>query len=287
MSPFNLQNYTALLNFALDAGYRFIAFDQFSDSELAIVRQGGTTLCNEAGGRCLLRHDVDADLAAAVVMARAEAAMGIFSTYFLMWRSPCYNLMSRFGQKHAEEILGLGHQIGLHYDQGYDESSQLLPKATAEQIRQQADWLEILLKCRVAAVSFHQPSFAVLQAGVDCGERLNTYDRNRLRFFNYVSDSNRVFALWPATCRDAATEVDARALAHCWPQDVQLLIHPLWWVYDNPSTEEVWDRAILNNLLQTQNQLLETERAYGSKREFRIIVAEKEKSSRQMRCGDI
>lgn len=235
----------------------------------------------------MLRHDVDADLAAAVVMARAEAAMGIFSTYFLMWRSPCYNLMSRFGQKHAEEILGLGHQIGLHYDQGYDASRQLLPMTTAEQVRQQADWLEILLKCRVAAVSFHQPSSAILQAGVDCGERLNTYDRNLLRYFSYLSDSNRVFTLWPATCSDADTEVDNRALAYCWPQDVQLLIHPLWWVFDNPSTEEVWDSAILSNLSQTQNQLLETERAFGSKREFRIFFAEKEKDSRQMWSGEI
>lgn len=278
MSPFNLQNYTALLQHALRVGYRFIAFDQVLASESVLNRQSDKTWRE---GRCLIRHDVDADLAAAVVMARAEAAMGICATYFLMWRSPCYNLMSRSGQRYAEEILGLGHKIGLHYDQGFDELRHVSSLATGEQIRQQANWLETLLHCRVSAVSFHQPSQDLLQAGVDCGERLNTYDRERLRDFRYISDSNRRFPLWSAMDIEPAIEVDVCALACFLPQDIQLLIHPMWWVYNEPTTQAVWDKAILSNLQQTQQQLLRTERAYGPRREFRLYISETENNSKQ------
>ena len=38
-----------------------------------------------------------------------------------MWRSPIYNLMGRESQKFVEEIINLGHSLGLHYDQGFDE----------------------------------------------------------------------------------------------------------------------------------------------------------------------
>lgn len=286
MSLFNLHNYTELLRRALDVGYRYIAFNQLAVSKSAMDRHGDDVFGSEGEGRCLLRHDVDVDLAAAVVMARAEAAMQISSTYFLMWRSPCYNLMSRSGQKYAEEILELGHHVGLHYDQGFDALRQFLPKTTTEQIHQQAHWLEILLNCRVTAVSFHQPSSVILQAGVDCGERLNTYDRNFLRDFHYVSDSNRVFSLWTSTEINSSIDVHTFALAHRWPQNIQLLIHPLWWVYDDTSTDDVWNRALQSNFEQTQQQLLETEKAYGPKREFRMIVAEIVNDSKQTRSDD-
>lgn len=268
MSLFNLKNYTALLKHALHVGYRFITFDRLSVSDPATFYISNAAVDIERGGRCLLRHDVDADLAAAAVLARAESAMRISATYFLMWRSPCYNLMSRSGQQYAEEILGLGHQIGLHYDQGFDALHHVSSQSTGEQVRQQADWLETLLNCRVSAVSFHQPSPALLQAGVDCGERFNTYDRKRLRDFRYITDSNRVFSIWSDVETAAAIEADTHALARCWPQDIQLLIHPMWWVYSDLTTEDVWDRALMSNMEQTQRQLVATERAYGGERAF-------------------
>ena len=270
MSPFNLRNYEILLAKALSAGYRYIGFHQIKEPGIVDVGVIPTSDV-QSKGRILLRHDVDADLAAAVVMARVEAQLGIQSTYFLMWRSPCYNLMSRAGQNCAEEILGLGHHIGLHYDQGFDALRGLAPQLTAEQVSKQADWLESLLSCQVSAVSFHQPSESLLQAGMNCGARINTYDRTQLVEYRYVSDSNRVFPLWRPAEENSALQVDLYALAKSYPQNLQLLVHPMWWVYDAEITELVWERALLSNFEQMQEQLCETERAYGKKRTLSIL----------------
>jgi hypothetical protein len=245
---------------ALASGYTFVGFDEVlddQDSELESLESSlELSRSKKDKGRILLRHDVDVDLSAAAVMARTEAQLGIKSTYFLMWRSPCYNLMSRAGQEFAEQILELGHDIGLHYDQGFDSSRSKSEQFSANQINLQADWIEHLLDCQVSAVSFHQPSKVLLQADIQCGKRVNTYDRSTLSGFRYISDSNH--------------ELDA--LKRCFPEDLQLLVHPMWWVYDEDSTRKVWDMALTNNFNKAQKQFLETERAYGPKRE--IIIKE-------------
>lgn len=267
MSSFNLKSYEQLLAHAKGSGYRFISFADASIGSQNVSKDSG------GGGRILLRHDVDVDLAAASEMARLESSLGIQSTFFLMWRSACYNLMSRSNQFFAEAILAMGHSIGLHYDQGFDVLHKLGPEETAESVNQQANWLEKLLGCKVNAVSFHQPSAALLQEGIDCQTRINTYDKVKLRDFRYISDSNRVFQLWTNKefARDP-NEVESTeksystVLADCFPEDIQLLIHPMWWVYEDGDTEAVWERAILSNLNKMQNQLIETERAYGARR---------------------
>ena len=127
----------------------------------------------------------------------------------------------------------------------------------------EADILEKMFRRRINAVSFHQPSFDVLQGKVDTGERINTYSKEHLRGYFYISDSNRVFKLFP----DAAKFIESLN-----GQSIQLLIHPMWWVYENsPTTNAVWDQALLANFNLAQIQLHETERAFGEKREFKII----------------
>jgi hypothetical protein len=254
MSQFNLSTYKSMLQSARQAGYRFISFGELKKKDVA------------PNGQILLRHDVDGDLAAALEMAKVEADLGVFSTYFLMWRSPCYNLLSRSGQTHAESITRLGHQIGLHYDQGFDMLKGIPVDITELIIQREVLWLEQLLDIHIDAVSFHQPSPAILENGINCGERVNTYDRNLLSDFLYVSDSNRVFPIW---AHIADSEKPA-AIAKCYPKNMQILIHPMWWVYDELSTEAVWNRVLLSNLHQSQRQMLATEGAYGPERRFLI-----------------
>ncbi len=102
---FSKTGYQTLLETALDAGYRFIPFDN--------------TLHSKQGKCCLLRHDVDVDLGAALEIAKVESVLGIRSTFFLMLRSPLYNLMGRTNSRIVQEIIQLGHWIGLHYDGGF------------------------------------------------------------------------------------------------------------------------------------------------------------------------
>lgn len=263
-----------MLERALASGYTFVGFDEVlddQDSELESLESPlELSRSKKDKGRILLRHDVDVDLSAAAVMASTEAQLGIKSTYFLMWRSPCYNLMSRAGHEYAEQILELGHDIGLHYDQGFDSSRSKSEQFSANQINLQADWIEHLLDCQVSAVSFHQPSKVLLQADVQCGKRVNTYDRSTLSGFRYISDSNRIFPLWILSDESLGPDHKLDALKRCFPEDLQLLVHPMWWVYDEDSTRKVWDMALTNNFNKAQKQFLETERAYGPKREMII-----------------
>src|SRR3990167_265308 len=252
---FNLAEYGRMFKSAKDAGYNFISFSEFESV-------GG-----RAPGKykCLLRHDVDIDLSAAFTMANLESDLGISSTYFLMLRSPVYNLMARHNHVFVEKILDLGHSIGLHYDQGFDELRGLTCAQTKVLIEDESQWLEQQFNSRVAAVSFHQPGHAVLQGEICTGDRVNTYDHNRLAGFEYFSDSNRKFPL----LQDGSSSSEAVFRGFS-PRNLQLLIHPVWWVYDDATTEAVWNRAIVSNLQIMQEQLLETERAYGFTREFII-----------------
>lgn len=250
---FSIAAYRDMLTRGLDAGYRFALFRHVAD---------GTSAGSEP--RCLLRHDVDADLSAAVAMGKVERELGISSTFFLMLRSPLYNLMGRHNHLQAEALLSQGHEIGLHYDQGFDAKRGWSAEQTAAAINDEAEWLERQFATRVSAVSFHQPGPAVLQGSISAGARINTYDRQRLSAFDYFSDSNRQFPL----ARD--TGGIAGAIATHAPRNLHLLVHPVWWVYDDPATDDVWNRAIAANLQAMQAQLLETERAYGPPRTFHV-----------------
>jgi len=57
----------------------------------------------------------------------------------------------------------------------------------------------------------------------------------------------------------------------CYPKNLQILIHPMWWVYSDETTGEVWNKVIKSNFYESQNQLLETERAFGEKRNIKFI----------------
>jgi len=280
MLPFNLITYISMLEKALSIGYNFICFDEIKNlySRNTPMNKGGNEISKNgdynrlkiSNGNCLLRHDIDVNLSAAVTMAEAESKLGIKSTYFLMWRSPCYNLMSRANQLHAEAILAFGHQIGLHYDQGFDSHRHFSALETEEQISQQSDWLEKLLGTEISAVSFHQPSSALLQGGMECRNRINTYDRVKLKDFFYISDSNRIFPPWHAD--NALNNLDQfeKSISSYFPQNIQLLIHPIWWIFEESSTEFCWNQALLSNFEELQQQLIDTEKAYGLKRNLSL-----------------
>jgi len=256
-----------MLNKALNCGYRFIGFDSLRDGKTRKQKKTSKTKL-PIQQSILLRHDIDGDLSAATAMAHQEAKLGITSTYFLMWRSPCYNLMSRSSQNFAESIIEYGHQIGLHYDQGYDAEREISREVSEVTIQKEANWLEDLLNTKVHAVSFHQPSSTLLEEGINCGDRINTYDKNLLSNFKYISDSNRKFSLWLNYNENCLDYSDA--IANAWPQAMQILVHPMWWVYEQSTTNSVWDSVLQNNLLLAEKQLLATERAYGKKRKFII-----------------
>ena len=169
--PFTRDGYRDLLERALGAGYEFAAFDSGDG----------------VPGRCLLRHDVDVELGAALELARIEAELGVSSTYFVMLRSAFYNLFGRDNHDAVHALVGLGHRIGLHYDAAYKPPGEVT-RSHAASIELEAAFLESMFSIPVRTVSFHQPSF-----GPDPGEM---HPRGLVSAWNmpgyaYVSDANK------------------------------------------------------------------------------------------------
>jgi hypothetical protein len=239
-APYTPAGYRRLLETALDAGYAFRAFDE---------RDG-------AGRVLLLRHDVDADLGAAVELARIEAELGVGSTYFVMLRSPLYNLHGRANTRLVQELLALGHRLGLHFDVAFDPGGS----------RTREEWIELerrhlaeLFETDVRAVSFHQPASFPGTAELRPQGVVSAWN---LDGFAYFSDANM----------GAVAETLPELLRSGAEPRIQLLVHPLWWVSESggETTESLWERAILANLLRSEEQLVTSERAYGRARRFRI-----------------
>lgn len=241
---FTKNGYRKLLETALSSGYAFLPF---SDKERF-----------SKGKVCLLRHDVDADLNSALELARIETELGIRSTFFIMLRSPVYNLFSWSNHKIVEEI-SRHHWIGLHFDDGATQHGN-------EQLEDRA-WNEMgilssMFGLTIDAISFHQPSQYVLSNNIAIKGVINTYNNNDMRGYHYVSDSNKVWkSINPLDIfRDSIFS------------KLHLLIHPIWWATDKAglSTADAWDSAILKTIKATANYLHATEGAYGCKRRFHI-----------------
>lgn len=207
----------------------------------------------------LMRHDIDADLEAALHMAMVEAEMGVQSTYFLMLRSPVYNLLSRHNSDFVKKIIDLGHFIGVHYDGGYSPPSGL---NLQNSVLEEAQVIGRSFNVSIEAVSFHQPSQEILNSNIHIDGLVNTYNHSQMKGYTYMSDSNA----------DFRGKNPIETITNPSERKIQFLIHPMWWFYsfENYSSEMIWRYTLLNNWNKTQNQLLSTERVYGQKSIFEI-----------------
>src|SRR5262249_39589894 len=104
MMEFSLEAYAELLSAFKDTGYSFCGFEEI-DSRLA-----------EGHPFIVLRHDMDISLRPALELARVEHEQGIQATYFILLRSPFYNILSRSNAELILQIHQYGHQIATHLD---------------------------------------------------------------------------------------------------------------------------------------------------------------------------
>jgi hypothetical protein len=236
-ADFTYDHYRRLLAAGLEAGYRFIGFD-----ELAAARQADRYFC-------LLRHDCEGDLPAAGRLGEIEKELGIASTYFIQLRSPLYNPMSKPYGDVVRGLLELGHRIGLHFDErAHDHAS---PVEIADLVDAERKTLSVEFGVPVEVVSFHQPSRRVLdnQIRIRC---LNTYDRDDMRDVGYLSDSR-----WQ--WREDPIEA-FRAHRHPW---LQLLLHPECWTDTSMPPEQKWHQVLRDNVDIAQETLLTREDTYS------------------------
>jgi|688.fasta_scaffold245612_1 hypothetical protein len=227
-----------------------------------------TDLSDKKDSRALLlRHDVDADMEAALSLALIEHELGMKSTYFFMTQSPVYNLFSRRNLRVVRRILSMSHEIGLHSDVCDRHSSR---DDIFEDVKKEMTNLSIMLGTEIKSVSFHQPTTNALNHTTDYSHDgfISAYNDKSINKLKYISDSNRRKTVSEITQECFMPSVENQETG------VQLLIHPMWWIYDEATTSLVWDRVIEENLIAAQEQLLATERAYGDRRRFKVISDE-------------
>jgi hypothetical protein len=167
----------------------------------------------------LVRHDIDFCPAAALRMAEFEAERGIQATYFLMFSSPFYNLQDRELAGFPRRLVGLGHEVGLHYDLPALEAAG--DATTVRNLAQrQVELLETLSGMPVRSVAQHNPS---LRSGGDpvaeAARFVNAYDPAFTKDMPYFSDS----------CGAWRTATFEHLSAGRFPDKLQLLLHPIFW----------------------------------------------------------
>jgi len=209
ISPdFTQAGYSSILGAALAAGYRPLCMRE------AVAAAGGRIL--------LLRHDVDFSLNYALRMAAFEHSLGLRSTYFLIPHNDYYNPLSPGGRRLVEQIVALGHEIGLHWD------SSIYPQEASgmrDYFRRDLETLGAIVGHPIVSASQHIPADSPLLdvRGMVPNEAYSDGVRKR---FSYVSDSAMKW-------RDV-TPYDLIACS----VDIQFLAHPLWWFASGTTREE-------------------------------------------------
>ena len=99
---YSLDEYRSILAAAKAAGAVFLPFS---------TRHSGQ---HEGQKRIYLRHDVDFSLDMALRLAEVNAAEGVLATFFVLLRSPVYNLLSADTLPYLRRIRALGQRLGLH-----------------------------------------------------------------------------------------------------------------------------------------------------------------------------
>lgn len=234
MAVFTLEGYSGLIRSLLERGY---VCKNFHDVDVAQQH-------------LILRHDVDMSLEYAARVARVEADLGVASTFFVLVRSELYNPASAQSLKFIQEIIGLGHEIGLHLDASlYDNSVEGLTDA--------AEWeCALLQQCTgapVKAISFHRPAKALLGWNGTLAGRVQTYHPKFFEEMGYCSDSRGEWAYGTPDQNPAVRE----------GRSLQLLTHPIWWC-ETPdgSAEEKVQTFILNAFENFQDQVTQNCTAY-------------------------
>jgi hypothetical protein len=159
-------------------------YEEFSNFLAGIKKLGKFSLFKDWQGEpvFLLRHDVDFDLHLAHRLATIEHEMGAVATYFILTSCESYNILSSKSRKLLKEIIGMGHEIGLHFD-----ASMYLDEEQDLAVAKEAEILSFAIGQKVRSISLHNPSVTGKYPLFE--NYVNAYDPKLFSDENYISDS--------------------------------------------------------------------------------------------------
>ncbi|RJQ38236.1 hypothetical protein C4559_02060 [Candidatus Microgenomates bacterium] len=205
---FSYEHYIEILNLLKKRNYKFSFFSQKP---------------NLKNKKIYLRHDVDFSLDTALQLAKIESGEQINSVYFIRLAGPFYNIFKTENVKILNEIISLGHQIGLHFegDSGIDLYGKSIPKKEAIEyaVEKQIKTLKTYFKVS-KIISFHCPHLAKSIINKSFKNFISTYSYDFFGKTKYLSDST---GNWREGCVCNLLKSDKT------PNNLQLLMHPIWW----------------------------------------------------------
>ena len=237
IEDFTTENYRKLLQLA-SLKYKIVSYENILFEEQFV----------------LWRHDCDFSLNRSLKLAEIEAQEGVRCTYFINPHCEFYNLLEASQAKLVEQILGLGHAIGLHFDAGFHGTTN--EAELEESIAFEALLFERYFGANPVAFSFHNPNEALLAYEEDSyGGLLNCYSRKFKDEIPYCSDSNGYWRF------RRLREVLETGENFC----LQVLTHPTWW-QDKPMLPmERIDRCIKGRSEAVRRQYVQQLQNMGRK----------------------
>lgn len=200
MHEFSFKHYREIMRSINQKGYKTISFYEECSSKHVLVR-----------------HDVDIDLDSALEIARIERQENVKATYYIWINSPFYNIFERRYSKIINEILSLGHDIGLHFDETAYEI--ICEEDILKYIEKECFIINSYFGIQIRSISFHRPSKYVLENNLALGKYINTYSNKYFKEYKYISDSN---GIWRDGC-------GCNLFSENKFDRIQLLTHPIWW----------------------------------------------------------
>jgi len=199
---FSYRHYREILNLFKKKGYNLSFFSEKPSKKTKNV---------------YLRHDIDISLKKALQLAKIEYQCGVYSTYFIRFSSPFYNIFDLNRAKIIEEIINSGHQLGLHFDGGILKSKNLTKAKVEKEVLKQLKTIKNYFKIS-PIISFHRPPKFTLSLSFK--KFINAYEPIFFNEIKYLSDSK---GNWREGCVCNWLNYPNP------PLNFQILTHPIWW----------------------------------------------------------
>lgn len=207
---FTYKAYINMLNLLKTNNYEFCKYGKYADKEKTVI----------------LRHDVDMDLEKALELAKLEYQNGVSSTYYILLCTDFYNIFSKKSNEILTEIVSLGHDIGLHFDELRYNCKNI--DDIKNMIKKEVELIYIYMNYHIKSVSMHRPSKLVLENDIKLNGLINSYSREYFEEFKYLSDS-RMF--WREDIEETIATQKFKRL--------HILTHPFWYQDEEKSMRDV------------------------------------------------
>ncbi len=216
---FTYDAYRKLIDTALKNGYKICSYENVDDNDKCVI----------------LRHDIDFSPNKALEIAKIEYEMGVKSTYFVLLSTEFYNVFSIESSGIFAEILDMGHQIGLHFDEQRYKTISI--EQIKEHIYKETKILGRALSTQINVVSMHRPSKFTLDASIVLDGLINSYSHKYFKDMKYLSDSRMYWR------EDSISVVSSNQ-----NNKIHILTHPFWY---SDEVENIQDK--LNKFLNEAN----------------------------------